>query len=135
MKSIITAVIFLLLAFVVSPERGFAQVGSEVHCPLNSVSESAAAAWRTRTLENANRIREALRIYNLQCLQNIVQFVRLGWYQSVMSLVINRILNRICQTVMPGITLTSNSMEEFLGDPANQSLVAGVAAGQGVSLC
>lgn len=129
--SIFVAVLFLSLASVISPRAGYAQ--SEVPCPLNAISTSAASAWRTRSIENANRIRDSLRIYNLGCLKEIAQFPKLGWYNFIVQFVIDRIFSRICQTVMPGITLTQ--VDDFLADPVNQSLVASVTADAGVSLC
>jgi hypothetical protein len=121
------------MASVVSPVR--AQSQSEYPCPLNSVSTSAASAWRMKSIENANRIRESLRIYNLDCLKNIAQFPKLGWYNFIVNLVLERIFSRICQTVMPGIILSQQSVEEFLQDSGNHALVAGVSANAGVSLC
>lgn len=133
MRALFVAVLFLAMASVVSP--GLAQSQSEYPCPLNSVSTSAASAWRTKSIENANRIRDSLRIYNLDCLKNIAQFPKLGWYNFIVNLVLERIFTRICQTIMPGILLTQQSVDEFLKDPANQALVAGVSANTGVSLC
>jgi hypothetical protein len=133
--SILTAIAMLALALPIN--EAYAQSWySEDPCELSSVSQSAAGAWRARSIENANRIRESLRIYNLNCLREIPQWEpKFGWWNFLIQFVIDKIFTRICQTIMPGIELTRADIERLLKTPEGQSLLAFSAADHGVSLC